>query len=353
MTQYRYQLERYRGRSTRHVCPQCGRKNVFTRYIDTENNNIYISDNVGKCNRLDKCGYHYTPHQYFTDNPWKRDTLPREDGSLRPCGYHYTPHQYFTDNPWKRESYYTDNVKKRGDVCLFVQKHRYFEQTNKQQGKPSPPKPRGYIPEWVLQSSRRVEVLADHVRWLATTYGTEQTQRIFDLYEVGMTHDKRVIFWQIDYEGRIRTGKVMAYDPITGKRRKEPGSITWVHSDLKRAGILSDDWHLEQCLYGEHLLQGYPTSVVAVTEAYKTAHVGAILYPDMVWVAVDSMMGLTAERLAPLKGRDVILFPDEGKGYEVWSSRIADIAQEVGFRYRVSSFMEGREQGSDIADLAE
>ena len=75
MTQYRYQLERYRGRSTRHVCPQCGRKNVFTRYVDTENNNIYISDNVGKCNRLDKCGYHYTPHQYFTDNPWKREKV--------------------------------------------------------------------------------------------------------------------------------------------------------------------------------------------------------------------------------------------------------------------------------------
>jgi hypothetical protein len=75
---YRYQLEKYRGRSTRHVCPQCGRKNVFTRYVDTENNNIYISDKVGKCNRLDKCGYHYTPHQYFTDNPWKRDAQPRE-----------------------------------------------------------------------------------------------------------------------------------------------------------------------------------------------------------------------------------------------------------------------------------
>ena len=82
MTQYRYQLERYRGRSTRHVCPQCGRKNVFTRYIDTYNNNIYINDIVGKCNRLDKCGYHYTPHQYFTDNPWKRDTPRREECSF-------------------------------------------------------------------------------------------------------------------------------------------------------------------------------------------------------------------------------------------------------------------------------
>ena len=70
---YRYQLERYRGRGTRYTCPQCGRKYTFTRYIDTENNNQYISDNVGKCNRLDKCGYHYTPKQYFTDNPRKRN----------------------------------------------------------------------------------------------------------------------------------------------------------------------------------------------------------------------------------------------------------------------------------------
>ena len=73
MNTYRYTLEKYRGLSTRYTCPQCGRKHTFTRYIDTDNNNKYISDNVGKCNRLDKCGYHYNPKQYFTDNPWKRD----------------------------------------------------------------------------------------------------------------------------------------------------------------------------------------------------------------------------------------------------------------------------------------
>ena len=73
MNDYRYQLERYRGVSTRYTCPQCRRKHAFTRYIDTENNNQYLSDNVGKCNRLDKCGYHYTPREYFTDNPHKRD----------------------------------------------------------------------------------------------------------------------------------------------------------------------------------------------------------------------------------------------------------------------------------------
>ena len=41
---------------------------------------IYINDIVGKCNRIDKCGYHYTPPQYFTDNPWKRDNSPGEGG---------------------------------------------------------------------------------------------------------------------------------------------------------------------------------------------------------------------------------------------------------------------------------
>ena len=70
---YRFILEKYRGISTRYTCPQCGRKHTFTRYIDTENNNKYISDNVGKCNRLDKCGYHYTPREYFADNPWLRE----------------------------------------------------------------------------------------------------------------------------------------------------------------------------------------------------------------------------------------------------------------------------------------
>ena len=74
MSEYRYQLERYRGCSTRYICPQCKRKHSFTRYIDTYNNNEYISDSVGKCNRIDKCGYHYTPKQYYTDNPWKRDS---------------------------------------------------------------------------------------------------------------------------------------------------------------------------------------------------------------------------------------------------------------------------------------
>ena len=73
MSDYRYQLERYRGRGTRHICPQCHRKQSFTRYYIDTHNNEYINNNIGKYYLLDKYGYHYTPKQQFADTPWKRD----------------------------------------------------------------------------------------------------------------------------------------------------------------------------------------------------------------------------------------------------------------------------------------
>ena len=135
-SEYRYQLEKYRGRGTRYSCPQCGRKYCFTRYIDTETNQ-YINERVGKCNRLDKCGYHYTPKQYFTDNPHKRDNSLVVGGSLRPCGYHYTPKEYFTDNPWLRDN-----------SCLFVRNHRKTNKQTNEQPVQEPPKLTGRLPRW-------------------------------------------------------------------------------------------------------------------------------------------------------------------------------------------------------------
>ena len=308
---YRYQLERYRGRSTRHVCPQCGRKNVFTRYIDTENNNIYINDNVGKCNRLDKCGYHYTPHQYFTDNPWKRDNFSREEKSFPSIQLH-------RKNGWMETP-------------------------------PPPKRVSAGLPRRVLEATMSENCA--YLAWLESRYGSERALRLADEYYVGGIAD-RAVFWQVDGEGCIRTGKIMAYDEHTGKRLKGEGTVDWIHAVMRREGSLPEDWELVQCMYGEHLLKRYPDKVVAVAEGAKTAHIGAILMPNMVWVAVDSMMALTADMLRPLKGRSVILFPDEGKGYEVWTSKIGAIAEEVGFRYCVSAFMEGREQGADIADLS-
>ncbi len=347
MSEYRYQLERYRGRSTRYICPQCKRKQSFTRYIDTYNNNEYVSDNVGKCNRIDKCGYHYTPKQYYTDNPWKRDTPPREEGSSRPCGYHYTPKQYYTDNPWKRE-----NSSSGG--WLMVKNPRDFNQLTINHP------PTSYIPEWVATGSLTRD--STHMQWLRTTFGTDEAERIRQLYGVGGTRDGRVVFWQRDTQGLLRTGKVMAYDPTSGRRTKGAGSCDWVHSIMLRQGRLDEPYNLKQCLYGEHLLghEAYATATVAIVESYKTAHVGAILLPEMLWTATDSLQGLTAERLMPLGGRHVVLYPDEGRGEEIWREKICDIAHEVGFDYTISNAISlydsaniAPSAGRDIADLVE
>jgi hypothetical protein len=61
-------LQKYKGISTRHTCPECGQKQSFTLYLDG-NTNEPIHRTVGKCNRESKCGYHYTPKQFFIDNP--------------------------------------------------------------------------------------------------------------------------------------------------------------------------------------------------------------------------------------------------------------------------------------------
>ena len=198
----------------------------------------------------------------------------------------------------------------------------------------------------------------DYKVWLRDTFQESVANRIIRDYCIGGSVDDSLnthaIFWQVDSNNEVRTGKIMNYNPATGKRIKGEGAyVSWVHSIMRSEGVLPAEWELEQCLYGEHLLALRPRAVVALAEGAKTAHIGSALMPAMVWVAVDSMMGLSLERLRPLRGRSVVLFPDQGKGYEEWLKRIEPIAQEVGFDYTVSEFMEAKNpvQGGDIGDL--
>lgn len=73
MNEYRFHLQKYKaGRNTKQTCPQCGRRKCFVRYVDEEGK-IEFPDYVGRCDHEDSCGYHYTPKDFFRDNP---DTKP-------------------------------------------------------------------------------------------------------------------------------------------------------------------------------------------------------------------------------------------------------------------------------------
>jgi hypothetical protein len=156
------------------------------------------------------------------------------------------------------------------------------------------------------------------------------------------------VFWQIDTQGKIRTGKIMLYSTTTGKRVKEPfNHIYWVHKALKKS-----EFKLRQCLFGEHLLID-KTKPVAIVESEKTAVIGSIYLPQFIWVAVGSLTNLNAEKCSILKGRTVILFPDLN-GFEKWSSKAKELSHLAAFT--VSDLLERkateaeREQGLDLAD---
>ena len=89
----------------------------------------------------------------------------------------------------------------------------------------------------------------------------------------------------------------------------------WVHK-LK----LFEDFHLKQCLFGEHLLGTYSDKVVVLVESEKSAVIGSAIFPGYVWLATGGKSQLREEKLRVLTGRTVLLFPD-ADGYAEWKQR--------------------------------
>ncbi len=84
MSTHRFILEPYKGVSTRHTCPNCHRKRCFSKYIDTEKR-IQFPDYVGRCDHEQKYGYHFTPRDYFEQNPSEKEKFAENSfGSYTP-----------------------------------------------------------------------------------------------------------------------------------------------------------------------------------------------------------------------------------------------------------------------------
>ncbi len=315
MSEYRFHLQKYRPGS-KTVCPGCGRKACFTRYIDEEGQ-VSFPDNVGKCDHINSCGYHYTPKEYFHDNPTVKDTLTGQDGY--------------------------------GNVASTVIKPVV---------KPSPnPQPQvSFLPyTWVEQSMQKFDINPLY-RYLATVAGKEKMNRLFNLYKVGTSKmwNGSTVFWQIDINGNVRAGKIMGYDATTGHRIKQPfNQVNWVHSVRK-----IPDFHMKQCLLGEHLLANASSMArtVAIVESEKTALVAALFIPDLVWLATGGMHGcFNCEAMQVLKGREVLLFPDL-KATDEWRRKV-QMLQSICKSATCSGLLEEmatdeqREAGLDIADF--
>jgi hypothetical protein len=299
-TVYRYILEPYKGINTRYRCPICQQRDkTFSLYIDTETGE-HIHPTVGRCNRESNCGNHYTPKQYFQDNNISFDTPQSKAYKPRPV----TPQ----------------------------------------------PKPVSFIPVEVFKASLKAHDTNHFVKFLINLFGVEVASQLVSRYFIANSRhwNGATVFWQIDAQGKIRTGKIMLYSSTTGKRVKEPfNHINWVHKVLKQP-----EFELRQCLFGEHLLFD-KTKPVAIVESEKTAVIASVYLPQFIWVAVGSLTNLKAEKCRTLIGRTVTLFPDLN-GFEKWSSKAKELSHLT--KFTISDLLERkaseaeRKQGFDLAD---
>ncbi len=303
----RFTLQPYGGPRTRHTCPHCNHRfKTFKHYIDLETN-LPLADHVGRCDRQEQCGYHYTPSQYFRANPGIR--LP--DKSFNPP--------------------------------------------------PPAPKPFSTIPQHLVDDTLRGYERNNFTLFLVRLFGQEKATELTERYRIGTAKrwPQSTIFWQIDADDRVRTGKIMLYDAATCRRVKEPYShITWVHRVLNTGSMIGadDSYQLRQCLFGEHLLKLDPFKTVAIAESEKTAIIASRYLHNYIWLAAGSVEGLSVSKCRPLRGRNVILFPDIN-GYDKWQKKARELnAKMPDTSFLVDQFLlenirpGDQERGIDIAD---
>ncbi|WP_152425154.1 DUF6371 domain-containing protein [Nafulsella turpanensis] len=191
------------------------------------------------------------------------------------------------------------------------------------------------------------------VRYLRSIFPELVVTELVSRYHIGTSKHwpGATVFWQVDTNGRVRAGKIMLYDPYSGTRVKKPfNHVYWAHTALNLSGF-----KLEQCFFGEHLLEDN-TKPVAVVESEKTAIIASAYIPDFVWLASGGASNLNARMCKVLKGRMVYFFPDLN-AYDKWQEKAAEFSRlmpETSFQVdtllEIFAAEKERKKGCDLAD---
>ncbi len=209
-----------------------------------------------------------------------------------------------------------------------------------------------FIPKEVFNQSLNHYSENNFVEFLHTLFEPCITNMLIDKYYIGTSkyYSGATVFWQVDETGNIRYGKVMGYNPLTGKRIKEPfPQFTSINKAIikkhEKAKTTPPDWVLKydeqspkpQVLFGLHLLNSDLNKPVAIVESEKTAIVASVFIPCFIWMALGGKVvekfkeipETLKEKFKPLAGRRVLLIPDHGavEDWQYLAGVIYDIAK--------------------------
>ncbi|MDR8389901.1 DUF6371 domain-containing protein [Aliifodinibius sp. S!AR15-10] len=286
---YRYRLDES---SKKFQCPQC-RKKRFVRYKDFQEG-TYLPEDYGRCDRESSCGYFKDPYNHGYAN-------------------------------WNSS---------------FGKSEHKFQKI---------PNSTDYIPQKYFRASLKGYKRNKFIQYLRSLFDIDTVRNLIDTYSIGTSRywEGATVFWQIDIQGNIRTGKVMLYDDC-GHRVKHPyNHINWVHS------IIYNSFHLEQCLFGEHLLTDDKTVPVAIVESEKTAIISSAYFPEFIWLAAGAKSNLKPQRCKSLMGRRVTLFPDLG-ALEDWQDKAEGLSYfcdiTISDLLEKNASLRDKEEGYDLAD---
>ena len=377
---YHYQLPK---KAIKADCPACGPRyrKTLSRYVDTRTGET-LPESYGRCDRESNCGYHLSPYH------------------IRVSGISYAQEQQATPIPkaWftlagkqkragdSRQSLFQTLTLIEGATPQQAERVTAFIYDNNQSmgAKRQPYTASGEsliytIPDEVVQPSLGHYQKNQFAQLLQIHFGMETAYELLTRFLIGTSArwPGACVFWFIDEQGRKRGGQIKLFDETfhtaryvdhTGQKKSK---TSWVHAALTRQyqaqqapipGWLSTYIeHAERapCLFGLPQLANAPfDQPVALVEAPKTAVLCTPYFPQFSWLAVGSLSYLNAKRLAPLRERNVVLFPDlsaDGKAFARWSQTAQDLNQQ-GFSISMSDYLERRatdEQrlaGLDLAD---
>ncbi|QMW02298.1 DUF6371 domain-containing protein [Spirosoma foliorum] len=386
---FRYKLPK---KAVKGDCPECGPKHrrTLSRYIDTQTGDP-LPDTYGRCDRESNCGYHLSPYHKGTSG------LSYHDEQKAVEGIGHIPKDWFRIAGKQKRN----GIPRNGFIqCLMQMEGASSEQAEKvaafifdkpdRDASPVVEPPQVFcIPEDIYKASLGHYDRNQLARLLKLHLGQETANALLERFLIGTSSrwPGACVFWYIDEQNRKRGGQIKLFgdDFHTAKYKDHQGETrsktSWVHSALahrlRENNLPYPEWltaymdgqnavEKSPCLFGLPQLKTAPVEKpIAIVEAPKTAILCSHYFPDFIWMAVGGKSYLNADRLAPLKGRKIALFPDLNAYYDLanekgqvnkgWLSKAEELRAK-GFSLTVSDFLEQRATDEDRAkglDLAD
>lgn len=388
---FRYQLPK---KAVKSDCPSCGPKHrrTLSRYVDTLTGEP-LPDIYGRCDRESNCGYHLNPYHKGASGLSYYEQIKAQT-SVGPI-----PKAWFTIAARQKH----EGILKQDIIAHLMQREGarleqaervanfLFDQASTSSRPVEPVNftptsqtgPLCTIPEEVFtQSLGHYE--RNQFAWLLRRhFGDTVADELLKRFTIGTSGrwPGACVFWYIDERQLIRGGQIKLFDDTfhtvkyvikAGEKRSR---TTWVHSSYSRrcdelnqpypnwlTAYLDERNEVQKspCLFGlPQLLTADADQPIAIVEAPKTAVISTPYFPGFIWMAVGALSYLNAERLGPLRGRRIELFPDlskDGSAFDRWN-RVAGELLAQGFQITVSTYLEDnatddeRAAGADLADF--